>query len=221
MYKLLSYSLDHETPLYGFTPKIQFAPLRSISKGDTSNTTLITLCTHSGTHIDAPLHFARQGRSITDFGIADFIFHSPLLIHCPKDPGSLVKVQDIMPYEKELSTCDILLIRTDFSRFRGQEIYRTHNPGLCPSLARYIISQFQNIRAIGIDTISVSSYQNRDLGKETHQIFLTDDKDKSSMILVEDLCLDGLDYIEKLFVIPLMLKGLDGSPATVFAQISQ
>ncbi len=218
-YKILSYPLEQETPLYGDTPKIQFVPLKSIAKGDSSNTTFVSFCTHSGTHIDVPLHFSSQGFSITDFTIEDFIFHSPFLLTCPKEPGTLVEINDILKYEEMLIKCDILLIRTLFSRFRGKEIYRTQNPGISSLLAKFIVDRFKNIRAIGIDSISISSYQHRPMGRETHQIFLERDSNYPPMIIIEDLYLENLNQLEKLFVIPLFLKGLDGSPVTVFAQI--
>lgn len=216
MYRLLSHPLDATTPLYGDTPQVTFSDLRNMKNGDTSNSTLVSFCTHSGTHIDVPLHFALDGRSITDFKIEEFIFSAPLLIDCPKSASELVTFDDIERHGKELSVSDMLLLRTGFSRLRGQEIYRTQNPGICPTLAQQVMDHYPTIRAVGIDSISVSSYQNREVGRRTHQIFLNGDR---PMILIEDLCLEDLSTLQKLFVIPLMLNGLDGSPVTVFAKV--
>jgi arylformamidase len=218
MYQLLSYPLTEETPLYGDTPKVSFTPLKEMAKGHSCNTALVSFCNHSGTHIDAPLHFSKEGLSVTDFNIENYIFTKPFILHCPKSSAQMVTDQDVIPFQKQIENCDALLIKTGFSAHRENDTYRTHNPGISPSLAKYLMETFSNLKLVGIDCISVSSFQNREAGRETHRLFL--DNNKRPMILLEDLNLEAVDIIETLYVIPLLLKGLDGAPATVFAKIN-
>ncbi len=220
MYLLLSYPLTERTPLYGDTPAVNFTPLKEIRKNDSCNTTYVSFCTHSGTHIDAPLHFSQNDRSVTDFSIQEYIFEKPLLIDCPKDPGTLITKENILPWEFQLLDCDLLLIRTGFSKFRGQDIYRTHNPGLSPCLAEHVVANCPNVRAIGLDSISVSSFQQRQIGRQTHQILLSQKDKKRSLLIIEDMKLpDDAKVFKKVFVIPTLLDGLDGAPTTVFAEL--
>jgi arylformamidase len=220
MYHLLSYPLSESTPLYGDTPKIRFTRLKDMGKKDSCNTTLVSFCNHSGTHVDAPLHFSTDGRSVTDFGISDYVFEACRILDCPKDPDGLVLGEDLNGHEEILEHCDLLLIRTGFSRHRSEEIYRLHNPGISPCFAKRILEEFPNIRAIGIDSISVSPFQNREIGRKTHRLFLDRPSDKLPILLIEDMKIDpSLKILHKVFVIPILLDNLDGAPATVIAEI--
>ena len=60
---LLSYYIDSSSPVYGNTPAPQIIQNSSISSGDTSNTFYLKLHNHTGTHIDAPYHFQKDGNS--------------------------------------------------------------------------------------------------------------------------------------------------------------
>ena len=45
----------------------------SIEDGDFYNLTMFQMCTHNGTHVDAPLHFVRGGKSIDEVGLEPFV----------------------------------------------------------------------------------------------------------------------------------------------------
>ncbi len=51
-------------PVYPGDPKPTAALLSDMSLGDAYNTTLLTACLHSGTHMDAPRHFFPEGDAI-------------------------------------------------------------------------------------------------------------------------------------------------------------
>ena len=58
MFQLLSYPLSNNAPVWpGNLPAAQTEAFSSIAKGDTANTTVLHLFSHSGTHLDAPYHF--------------------------------------------------------------------------------------------------------------------------------------------------------------------
>jgi len=42
-------------------PAFALTPLRRVTAGDSCNTSLVSLGTHTGTHIDAPWHFEENG----------------------------------------------------------------------------------------------------------------------------------------------------------------
>lgn len=179
---------------------------------------MVTFLTHSGTHIDVPSHFFAHGKTVTDFDINDFVFSKPLLIDCPKNKNELVTLSDIEQVAEQLEQVDLLLFRTGFSRFRKSEIYRMENPGIHHDLADHLKRNCLHLRGIGIDAISFSPYQNRQMGRQTHMILLGE-SGLSKMILIEDLNLEGINKNPfRVFIVPLMLDGLDGSPATVFAE---
>ncbi|MEE1043735.1 MAG: cyclase family protein, partial [Clostridia bacterium] len=47
--------------------------LKSIEKGEAYNLTAFNMCTHNGTHIDAPFHFIKDGKTVDDIGIEVFV----------------------------------------------------------------------------------------------------------------------------------------------------
>ena len=47
--------------------------VRSFENGDFCNLTEFSMCAHNGTHVDAPLHFIRGGKSIGEVGIEPFV----------------------------------------------------------------------------------------------------------------------------------------------------
>ncbi|NIA15446.1 MAG: hypothetical protein GWP08_15380, partial [Nitrospiraceae bacterium] len=53
-------------------PAFDLAPLHRIREGGTCNTSRIALCTHNGTHIDAPWHFEEDGARVDELDPALF-----------------------------------------------------------------------------------------------------------------------------------------------------
>ena len=45
-------------------PPVQIGFVKAIDKGDVCNVSKISMGVHSGTHMDAPLHFFQDGKSI-------------------------------------------------------------------------------------------------------------------------------------------------------------
>ncbi len=214
----LSYDLGINTPLYPDTPPIQITQHKSIIKGDSSNSFMITFSNHSGTHIDAPKHFWQEGKSINDYSINDLIFYHPMIADCPKKPTEVIEIDDLKALPSD--DTDILLIRTGIYTYRQKdpETYSYKNPCVSPKLALYLRENFPNLRAIGLDSISVASRSNRSLGKETHQILLDETRfDGPALLILEDMDLSrDIKRIKELIVSPLFIDGVDSAPVTVF-----
>jgi len=212
MYKLLSYPLNFQTPLYGNIEPIQI----KIKEQDSIMTARISFSNHSGTHLDAPRHFFKSGRSISDYSIEELIFNSPLLIDCPKKENELITIDDL----KSIRDCDLLLIRTGFYKYRGSEKYRLCNPGISPETAEWIRRNHPAIRAIGIDTISISAFQKREVGRRAHQILLKSNGFPGDpVLLIEDLNLSGeFNKLKKVYAIPLFIEGVDSMTCTVIGE---
>ena len=47
--------------------------LQSLEAGDVCNLTQFSMCAHNGTHVDAPYHFFRNGRTIDQLGLVPFV----------------------------------------------------------------------------------------------------------------------------------------------------
>ncbi|MEW6679508.1 MAG: cyclase family protein [bacterium] len=216
MYKLLSYILSEQTPLYGDIAPIKIRHNKNMANNDTSNRATITFCNHSGTHIDAPKHFYKDGKAIGEYSIEELIFHKPQIINCPKKENELVKTEEL----KGILDCDLLLIRTGFFKFRQSDIYRLNNPGISSFSAEWLRRKHPHIKAIGIDSISVSSFPHREEGRRTHQILLAEQGYPGGpMLLIEDMDLSfNNGKLLKVYVVPLMLEGVDSMPCSVIGE---
>ena len=45
----------------------------SMARGDLYNLTSLSLCAHNGTHVDAPFHFLREGKTVDQMGLEPFV----------------------------------------------------------------------------------------------------------------------------------------------------
>lgn len=212
----LSYFMDEHTPLYGGGKGVSVIQDRSILNGDTANTKQLALHNHSGTHIDFPNHFLAEGATSEAYDANCWVFSHPYLVQkefCENEIVTLDKSElEMVPVDT-----DFLIIKTGFGRFRDQERYCKYNPGLSPDLASLLRERLPALRVLGVDLVSITSFQNRELGREAHRKFLGGN---NPILLVEDMDLSMLDsHPSSLTCLPLLIKGLDGAPVTIIASV--
>ena len=222
-YRILSYYINEDTPLYGDTQKPKITPDRRISHGDTANTFFVTVHSHTGTHIEAPKHFIEEGQCVSDYPLDKLVFKSPLLVSCPKEVGEHVELSDIT--SQKLDGVDCLIFQTGFGRFRDSkpEVYSKQNPGISPEVVGLIREKAQSIRCIGIDSVSISSFSDRPRGRKAHRAAFTEEEGWGEpLLLVEDMNLSTLsenDKLKRIYVIPWQVLGVDSLPCRVVAEV--
>ena len=47
--------------------------LKSMEKGEAYNLTALNMCAHNGTHIDAPFHFIKDGKTVDEICLETFV----------------------------------------------------------------------------------------------------------------------------------------------------
>ena len=112
---------------------------------------------------------------------------------------------------------------TGFEKFHDNdpEKYLTQNPGISPEVVYWIRKNFKNVRCIGIDSISMSSYQNPKSGKEAHlNAFKKNKEFGEPLLLIEDMKLNNVknEDLESIVIVPWQIKGVDSAPCTVLAK---
>jgi len=218
----LSHILDEKTPSYGNKNKLSLTLRKSLAHNDSCNESFLMMPMHTGTHIDLPLHFYQNGQSLHDFPTDFWIFNNPIYIKI--SPLSLIiyhEIIDALKYfpSNRLQQCDILLINTGIGERRKTTIFWEQNPGFSPDLYDFFKSTLPTLRIIGFDSISLSSFQHRDIGKKAHLKFLNP---KSPILLIEDMKLDELtmaNQLQKVIVSPLRITDCDGLPVTVLGWV--
>jgi arylformamidase len=216
---LLSHILDKNTPTYGDRDAFFIEENSEISKGDTANSSKWVFSTnHLGTHIDMPRHFFEEGKTLTDVPL-DFWFSEKVqLIDIPCSNANLIEIEHLK--SKIYIKTEVLLLRTGYDKYRNKDKYWNNNPGLSANLGVWLRKNFSNIKIIGFDFISLSSWKFREEGKKAHQTFLDPNGEGFPICVIEDMFLSGIkNYVNKIIIAPLFIDNSNGSPVTVFAKI--
>ena len=170
----------------------------------------ITLGTHTGTHVDAPLHFVRKGKSIDEVALEKMIGEVNILdfTYMNENEGVTKNMLVGVTLGKKL------LFKFGWGKHWGDKKYYMNYPYITEEAAEYLVSM--NVELIALDTPSpddsmISPKDPKD--SLIHKIFL-----KNNVILVEYLA--NTEQIKdyegwKLIVMPLKIKGADGAPARV------
>jgi kynurenine formamidase len=118
----------------------------------------VALTTHTGTHMDAPLHYGplsggRPARKIPEIPLDWCYGHGVRLDLRHRGPGEAITAIDIQRAVRktgvELRPLDIILIWTGSDKLWGSANYLTDYPGLARDAVAYFVEQ--GIRVIGTD----------------------------------------------------------------------
>ena len=212
----LSHHLSEKTPGYGGSSGVKIRHVSRICDGASSNSQEWLMSNHIGTHVDLPAHFDNRGQRLESFSANDWIFRRPFLSKIEVEPGEIISLRT--EFETLPKDVDFLIIKTNFQKFRNDRLYWENNPGLSPDLGKWFRNYRPNIRCIGFDFISITSYSNRPLGRIAHKAFLGIDGETQPLRVVEDMKLDELDvHPSMILVSPVLVEGADGSPTTIIA----
>jgi kynurenine formamidase len=213
----LSYELSDSLSGYAGGDRIKIKQSRSMCCGDTSNNTEFWMPTHYGTHIDYPFHFSKDGKNGSGYEASDFVFTNIQIIDLDlRDrEDKLIHPEDIKVDEDD--TVDAVIINTQYSNIRNEDKYWNDGPGFAPETAAKLKKKFSNLKLIGFDSISLTNFNNRPLGRTAHKSFLIE----NDLIILEDMnliTLNDIGTISKLIVAPLRMVDADGAPVTVLAE---
>jgi kynurenine formamidase len=185
---------------------------------------------HGGTHLDAPVHFARDGDKAEEIPLRRLIGRAVVVDVSRKaldDADYRVTRDDLRAHERRHGTIPrgaIVLLRTGFGRFwpdrerylgtaelGEQAVPKLHFPGLHPGGARWLVRQ-RDIRAVGLDTASIDYGQSA--GFESHRILGAAD-----VPVFENVAnLDRLPAEGSLFIgLPMKIEGGSGGPLRAVA----
>ena len=68
--------------VYPGDPMPEKKVLNSMEKGELYNLTSLSMCTHNGTHIDAPRHFIKNGKAVDELSLDSFVGMAYVAEHC-------------------------------------------------------------------------------------------------------------------------------------------
>jgi arylformamidase len=189
--------------VYPNNPPISITPVQSIAAGNTANVSRIDLGSHTGTHVDAPLHFMDGGAGVDELPL-DVLMGPARLIAFGDD---VLAVGEAELRQHDLQGVTRLLIRTRNSAWlaSGSTEFHPDFTHVAPDGAAYLVSL--GVKLVGVDYLSVEQFHSPH--HRTHKTLL-----ENAVVIVEGMVLEEPppgDY--ELYCLPMLLAGLDGAPA--------
>jgi arylformamidase len=184
-------------------PEPTFERISDLEHGAEANVTLCRMTAHTGTHMDAPVHFLPgEVAGIDVFPLELGIGRARVVaVDAPVIGAPEVERLEIRPGDR-------VLFKTKNSRTAWAEAdFRTNYVAVNAAAARILVEK--KIGLIGVDYLSVGVYKGD--GAETHRLLLS-----GGVWIVEGLDLTQVDEGEyDLVCLPLRIAGADGAPARV------
>lgn len=170
---------------------------------------VIFMSTHTGTHMDAPSHFASDASSIDKISVKRFISNA-ILIKIKKGSNQLITVNEIEKSNVRIMEGDAIVFSTLWENEIDKEYFFSHSPGLAEDAAKYLINK--KVNAVCIDSPSID--RGSDSSFAVHKLLLS-----KEILIVENLC--NLSKLNSqyftLIMAPLKLFGASGSPIRAIA----
>lgn len=195
----ISWTISQNMTVYKDKKNISLEPIKTVQV-DGVHETRIAMSSHTGTHIDAPLHFLSNGASIDQL--------DPLACSGNAQVVDLTHVQDSISQQdiKHLTfdSDSIVLFKTQNSNTAQTAPFDYNFIYLKSCAAHYLITK--KIKAVGIDYLGIERNQ---IKHETHVTFM-----ECNIPIIEGLRLKEVsagNYF--LWCLPLKIQGLDAAPA--------
>jgi len=180
--------------------------------------TLVTIYSHTGTHIDTPAHLYTNGLTLDKYPIEQFVGRG-LVMDC-RDlvAGENITMKLLESKGSTLFEAEFILFFTGHSALWGKQEYFENYPIMSEEVVEWI--NHHQLKGIGIDApsfdpITMSSLDNAASDLHTHRAILKTGK----TVLIENLC--NLEKVGNelfmLYALPLPLSNADGAPARVVA----
>lgn len=172
------------TPVYDGDPETKAERIKSIDNGDGYNLTEISMSVHSGTHIDAPLHFCEDGQSIDNIRLNTFFGKCTVI-----SVSGILTGEDM---ERLLPYCKRRVL------FHGEgKTFISHSAAIVLAESRVVF--------VGTDAVSIAPSFDEE---KTHRELA-----RAGIAILENLNLSAIDDGEyDLCAFPVKLGGLEAAP---------
>jgi kynurenine formamidase len=222
----LTRRLEPGIPSYPTHPKYFQMPWRSM--GDPAEMNQLVLGEHTGTHVDAPSHFVREGeparRHIDELALSGFLGRAVTMTFGPfEGADEFVTRADLEAWEDRHETRvregDLVLIDFQWAR-RWTNVpegfaFLEHWPGLSRDAAEYL--RDRRVKAVGTDCISLDPGDGGGGELAAHYTLLP-----AGILIIENVAnLDQLPPESFVIALPLPIANGTGSPVRAVALVPQ
>ncbi|MGH7712214.1 MAG: cyclase family protein [Gemmatimonadaceae bacterium] len=200
----ISATLDPaSTPIYEGDAPMKFEFLKDMRKGDALTLSMYSLGAHSGTHIDAPMHFVAGGAAIDQVPLEPLIGPARVL----DIPESVQAIDAAELGRHNWRGAERVIFRTRSSRRGWMDSVTFHRDFayIAPDAAQLLADA--GVQLVGIDYISAEQFGAP--APLTHRILLGRGVPIVEGLVLEDVAAGDYDLI----VLPMKVAGHEGAPA--------
>jgi len=199
----ISAPISTNLPVWPGDPPIQIVNEIRMIDGASSNVSRINFSVHTGTHIDAPLHFFENGISTDKINFEKLVGNVEVT---QINGNETIITERILRELKQNSWPKRVIFKTSNSLISdwSQKPFQNDFCALSTDAAEYLVRQ--GVVLVGIDYLSIAPYEDPD---EVHKILLA-----AGVVVLEGLNLSEVTAgMYKLICLPLNITGVEGAPA--------
>lgn len=205
----LTHLIEPAMPVYPGTAAPVLSPANTIEEHGFRET-ILTMTSHTGTHMDAPAHLFPEGATL-DARSAEQLGGSAYVLDCTSfGEGETIPLSHLLAHEADLRGAEFLLLATGWDKFWHEERYFGAYPALSEEAAAFAATL--SLKGIGMDTISVDPMNAPSL--PNHRLLL-----KEGTVIIENL--KGLVPLAgqhiTFYPLPLNYANADGAPIRAIA----
>src|SRR4051812_7025869 len=191
------------TPIYAGDAPMNFEFIKDMRRGDPLTLSAYSLGAHSGTHVDAPMHFVRDGASIDHLSLTPFI--GPARIVDIDDSVRAITAAELGRHQWKGAERVLFRTRSSVRGWMSSSTFHRDFAYIAPDAAQLLADA--GVKLVGIDYISAEQFGAP--APLTHRILLG-----RGIPIVEGLSLANAnagDY--DAIILPIKVGGHEGAPA--------
>lgn len=206
----LTHTISENMPVYPGTeePKLEVA---NTYEKDGFKETLLTMFSHTGTHMDPPAHLFAQRTTLDSLPIDQFIGKG-LVIDCSDlQEGQRITMKYIECVQEKADQAEFILFHTGWDDRWGTSSYFGEYPYITEEVAEYLIHSKK--KGVGLDVIGIDPISDEKL--TIHRKLFA----KNDIVVIENLaCLGKIgNELFTFCALPIKYKNSDGAPIRAIA----
>lgn len=197
----ISIALHNDMPYWPDNPPVRITRTMDLEDGDEATVSTISIGSHTGTHMDAPIHFIKSGKAMDEMPLSATI--GPAQVVEIEDPQA-IKVEELRRHT--IGAGARVLFKTRNSvRLWAKRAFMKDFVYLTTDAARWLVQQ--RVRTVGVDYLSIGGYEKN--GPEVHHVLLS-----HNIWIIEGLDFSAVEPgTYDLICLPLKIARGDGAPA--------
>jgi arylformamidase len=205
----ISIPLNSKLPTWPDGYGLKISKILEIDENSDVNVSRLDLDVHCGTHIDAPLHFVKDGKSTNEIKLERLI-GEVLVIEFDEEISIITA--ELLESKKINKNVKRILLKTSNSHKKLWDLDKFDKDfcAISSDAASWLYEN--NIDLIGIDYCSIQKFHD---SNDTHKILL-----ENNIIILEGLDLRQVEEgLYNLICLPLNVEGIEGVPVRAILTI--